>query len=230
MNISKRLLAVSALSALVSSSAMAHEAGSWIFRAGIGTVAPDSDNLVLPDFPAAGIVSTVEVDDGTSLTLSGTYMFTPNWAFDILASWPFSHDIDLTVVDTGPSGSTTSLKIGETDHLPPTFSVQYHFLPDAVFQPYVGAGFNYTTLFNTDVTAELTDLLGVTSLDLDDSFGLALQLGADWNLDNNWLINFDLRYIDIETDAEVSDGTTTAEVGTVAIDPYVFAINVGYRF
>ena len=230
MRFSKHLLAATALLAFAASPAMAYEQGTWVLRAGVGTVAPDSDNLVLPDFPAAGNTSTVEVDDGTSLTLSATYMFTPNWAFDILVAYPFSHDINLSVVDTATGSSVTSFKAAETEHLPPTFSLQYHFLPDAAFQPYVGAGVNYTTFFSTDVTQDTTNALGVTSLDLDDSFGLALQLGADWTFDNNWLINFDFRYIDIETDATVSDGTTSAEVGTVAIDPYVYSINIGYRF
>ena len=206
--------------------ASAHEQGSWILRAGVGTVAPDSNNLVLPDFPAGGINTTVNVDDGTSLTLTGTYMFRENWAFDILAAWPFTHDISITVVDTVPPGSTASLEIAETDHLPPTFSLQYHFLPEGKFQPYVGAGLNYTTFFSTDVTQDFTDLLGVTKLDLDDSFGLAMQLGADIELSNDWLINFDLRYISIETDAKV-DGT---KIGTVDINPWVYAIAVGRRF
>jgi outer membrane protein len=230
MRISKHLLAAAALLAFAVSPAMAYEKGDWILRAGVGTVAPDSDNLVLPDFPADGINTTVEVDDGTSLTLMGTYMFTDNWAFDILAAWPFSHDINIKVVDTLPPGSTTGLKIAETEHLPPTFSIQYHFLPDSAFQPYVGAGVNWTTFLSTDVTQEFTDLLGVTSLDLDDSFGLALQLGADWVFGNNWLVNVDFRWINIETDATISDGTTSTEIGTVAIDPYVYSINIGYRF
>ena len=162
MKSSKYLLAAGALLALVASPALAYEAGTWVLRAGVGVVAPDSDNLVLdPD-------TIVNVDDGTSLTLMGTYMFSPNWAFDVLASWPFNHDIKLGGV-----------KIAETDHLPPTFSLQYHFLPDSNFQPYAGAGVNYTTFFSTDITQTLTDLTGITNIDLDDSFGLALQLGAD---------------------------------------------------
>jgi outer membrane protein len=206
--------------------ASAYEQGTWILRAGVGTVAPESNNLVLPDFPAGGINTTVKVDDGTSLTLTGTYMFRKHWGFDILASWPFTHDISITVVDTLPPGSTASLEIAETDHLPPTFSLQYHFLPDSKFQPYVGAGLNYTTFFSTDVTQDFTDLLGVTKLDLDDSFGLAMQLGADFEFGNNWLINFDVRYINIETDAKL-DG---AKIGTVDINPWVYAIALGRRF
>jgi len=228
MKSSKYLLAAGALLALVASPALAYEAGTWVLRAGVGVVAPDSDNLVIDD----GIdTTTIDVDDGTSLTLMGTYMFTPNWGFDVLASWPFNHDINVSITDNADPGfNPLSAKIGETDHLPPTFSIQYHFLPDGTLQPYVGAGLNYTTFFNTDVEQVLTDLTGVTDIDLDDSFGLALQLGADWTFGNRWLVNFDLRYIDIESDLTVSDGVDSAELGTVKIDPWVYSINLGYSF
>ena len=141
------------------------------------------------------------------------------WHWSHRLRWPFNHDIKLG-----------DAKIAETDHLPPTFSLQYHFLPDSTFQPYAGAGLNYTTFFSTDVTQTLTDLTGITDIDLDDSFGLSLQLGADWTFGNNWLLNFDLRWIDIESDLTASDGVDSAELGTVAIDPWVYSINIGYSF
>ena len=225
MRISKSVLAATALLAFAASPAMAYEQGTWVLRAGVGVVSPDSGNLVIDD----GVTTTtIDVDDGTSLTLSATYMFTPNWGFDILAAWPFKHDINLSVVDNvDPGFNPASIKAAETEHLPPTFSIQYHFLPDADFQPFFGVGLNYTTFFGTDVTQDLIDAAGIVDLSLDDSFGLALQLGADWNFDNNWLVNFDVRYIDIETDATASDGTASAEIGTVAIDPFVYSINIG---
>jgi outer membrane protein len=223
MKSSKYLLAAGALLALV-----AYEAGTWVLRAGVGVVAPDSDNLVVDD----GVETiTVNVDDGTSLTLMGTYMFSPNWGFDILASWPFKHDINVSIIDNvDPTFDPISAKVAETEHLPPTFSLQYHFLPDSTFQPYVGAGVNYTTFFSTDVTQTLTDLTGITDIDLDDSFGLALQFGGDFLLGDRWLINVDVRWIDIESDLTVSDGLVSAEFGTVKIDPWVYSVNLGFRF
>ena len=80
MKSSKYLLAAGALLALVASPALAYEAGTWVLRAGVGVVAPDSDNLVVDDGTTR---ITINVDDGTSLTLMGTYMFTRNWGFDI---------------------------------------------------------------------------------------------------------------------------------------------------
>lgn len=227
MKTSKYLLAAGALLALVASPALAYEAGTWVLRAGVGVVAPDSDNFVLDDGTAT---TTVTVDDGTSLTLTGTYMISPNWAIDILASWPFNHDINASIIDNvDPGFDPVSAKIGETDHLPPTFSLQYHFLPDGTFQPYVGAGVNYTTFFSTKVTQALIDL-GVDDISLDDSFGLALQFGGDFLLGDRWLLNVDVRWIDIESDLDVTVAGQTGELGTVKIDPWVYSLDLGYRF
>jgi len=227
------------VAAMVSTPVSAHEAGEWILRAGIGQVAPKSGNLRLPgDIDVGGGLTlqnaSVEVDSGTSLVLSGTYMFTRNWALDILASAPFKHDIDVkaTITD-GASSETGVVPLGETSHLPPTVSVQYHFAPTAEFQPYAGIGVNWTTFFSEDVTSDAA-AVGFQDLKLDDSFGLAAQVGADWKLGDKWLVNLDVRYINIETDATVTldDGTgpVTGEIGTVDINPWVYSINVGYRF
>lgn len=225
------------LSIALAATAFAHEAGQWIVRAGVGTVMPKSNNLTLPEIslPPLTINADVEVDDGTSLTLTGTYMFTQNWGFEILAAWPFKHDIDLEAsIFDGTSTTSGKVPFGEVKHLPPTFSVQYHFLPDAQFQPFVGLGLNYTTFMSEKLEQDVIDA-GITDFSLDDSFGLAAQVGADWMINEQWLVNFDLRWIDIDADLDgtVDDGVNppaTAGLGTVEIDPWVFAINVGYRF
>ncbi len=182
-------------------SALAAESGEWLVRAGPYMVNPKSDN---------GVV--VDVDDAVGLGFNFTYRFTPNWAIEVLAAAPFTHDINLI---GGP-------KVGETKHLPPTISLQYHFATEGKFHPYVGAGVNYTLFFDDKAVGPLAG----SDLSLDDSFGLAAQLGADFDLNETWFLNIDLRYIEIETDAKL-DGSplTTAE-----IDPFVAGIAIGMRF
>lgn len=230
------VLASLLLSIALATPALAHDAGTWILRGGAGIVMPKDNNLTLPEITIAPLTinATVQVDDGTSLTLSGTYMFTENWAFDILAAYPFKHDIDLdATISDGVTTESGSVPFGEVKHLPPTFSVQYHFSPQANFQPFVGLGLNYTTFSGEKLNQDVVDA-GITNFSLDDSFGVAVQLGADWLLSGAWLVNFDLRWINIESDltATVDDGTgpVTGELGTVKIDPWVFAVNLGYRF
>ena len=232
----KRSLIVSTFAVLgvaLAGPAVSHEAGQWIFRGGVGQVAPKSNNLSETVEDAGTTIGVaLDVDSGTSLTLMGTYMFTPNWALDVLASWPFKHDINGAIsIDDGIDPPLSfSTKIAEVEHLPPTVSVQYHFLPDAQFQPYVGLGVNFTTFTSekfTDIVIDGENLgtLG-DDLSLDDSFGLAAQLGADWMFNEQWGVNFDVRWINIESDLTV-DGL---DVGTVKIDPWVYSVNLSYRF
>ena len=199
---SKTLLcALLLLGAFAGNPALAMDQGDWLMRFGLTNVDPKSNN-----HPA------VSVDSAVSLTLNFTYMMTDNWGVELLAAYPSEHDISLI---GGP-------KVGSTKHLPPTVSLQYHFLPDSKFQPYVGLGVNYTTFFSEKLYGPLEG----ASLNLDDSWGFAGQIGADIMLNEKWFLNLDLRYIDIETDASVNG----EPFGTVAIDPWVYGANVGFRF
>jgi outer membrane protein len=205
--------------ALIALPAQAYEKGDWIFRAGVGMVDPQGTAATFTD-PDLGS-AFIEVDSGTALTLTGAYFFSPNWSFEVLAASPFKHDVKLGATGLAPE------KIGEVQQLPPTFSFQYHFMPDSKFRPYVGLGLNYTTFFSEELIPELSDQ-GL-SLSVDDSFGAAIQLAADVALNDKWLLNFDLRWISLEADAKLSDGVDTE---TIALDisPLVYSINVGYRF
>ena len=118
------LLAVLAAMA-VGQDAMAREQGDWMFRFGASLVDPKSNNHPI-----------VDVDDAWSATFNLGYMMTDNWAIELLAAYPFEHDIYL---------KGTNTKVAETKHLPPTLSLQYHFTTQGRFKPYLGAGINYTT-------------------------------------------------------------------------------------
>jgi outer membrane protein len=204
MKFVKSTLLVAATAAVVvfSAAANAHEKGDWLLRIGVGNVDPKSNN---------GQVASV--DSGTALVFNGTYFFTPNIGFEILAATPFSHDIKL---------ASDGTKVGETKHLPPTFSLQYHFATGGAFKPYVGAGLNYTLFFDEDTTGPLAG----SSLKLDDSVGLAAQLGADFDVSDRMFLNFDVRWIDINTDAEL-DGSPLEKV---EIDPMVYSLTLGWKF
>ena len=202
--------------ALVTLPAQAYEQGDWVIRGGIGMVSPESTAYTdsIEDL-------RISVDDGTSAVISGTYMFAPNWGFDILASWPFSHDIM-----AGPVDGSAELKIGETKHLPPTFSLQYHFAPDAKFAPYAGLGLNYTLFFDEELDQ---NLFPGTDLSIDGSFGVAAQIGADIELSEGWALNFDIRYISIAPDVTLS-GAGESDTIEIDINPMVYSLNLVFVF
>jgi len=184
------------LTATFANTAMAVEKGDWLVRFGVSNVNPKSDNHPV-----------VSVDDAFSFTTNVAYMFTDNLSVEVLAAYPFEHDI-----------TAGGAKVASTKHLPPTVSVQYHFMPGNAFKPYVGLGVNYTMFFSTKSS------LG--NLDLGNSWGLAGELGVDMMLSDNWFLNASFRYIDIETKARL-DG---ASLGKVAIDPMVYGLHLGLKF
>jgi outer membrane protein len=92
------------------------------------------------------------------------------------------------------------------------------------------------TMFSSEkLTSDAQDLfeaLGLTNakLSLDTSTGVAAQIGADFNFSGSWLLNADIRYIDIGTKATVKGDEGKLSLGTVNIDPLVYSLMVGYRF
>lgn len=205
--------------ALVAASplASAYEQGQWLARFGYATVAPDSTS-------DSALGDIVEVDDSASLGVSATRLLTPSIGIEVLGALPFSHDLEGT-------GALAGVDIGETKHLPPTVSLQWYPATGAKLQPYLGVGLNYTVFFDTETTPALdTTLGGNTRIELDDSFGLALQAGLDYALGDKWLLNAAVWNIDIDTEADVKVNGSTAVVVDVAIDPWVYMIGAGYRF
>mgnify|MGYP000869515177 FL=1 len=208
LKIAKTALSMALVGGLLGGIAQAYEAGNWLFRIGAYGVFPESDNMT----NVLGTGATLDADNGYTLGFNFTYMVTPNIGIELLAALPFKHDITL-------SGAGT---VAETDQLPPTLTVQYHFMPENTIRPYVGLGLNYTTFFNTDTKGALAG----ANLELDDSWGVAGQLGVDIDVAPNWFVNADLRYIGISTDATLNG----VGIGTVDINPWVLGLTVGTRF
>ena len=224
----KTLLALAVLSSIsLSSFAVDYKAGDIVVRGGATMVNPDSGkaNVGLNGDESAGL--QVSVDDNTQLGLNALYFFDKNWAVELLAATPFTHDI--TVHDKNAVLGVDGVKLAEVTHLPPTISAIYYFDTQSNFKPYVGAGINYTIFFEEEFEAAPKSL-GFSDLSLDSSFGLALQVGADYYFDNNWHVNASVRYIDIETDATFKVGGTVNGTADVAIDPMVYSLMIGYKF
>lgn len=211
---------------LVATSLPAHEAGDWFVRGGLALVAPDASStpLVLDGGAIAG--SAADVDDNTQLGITLVRMLSDNWGLELLASTPFSHDISAA---TGVLG-LGEVDAGNTHHLPPTLSLQYYpATSDSAWQPYVGVGVNYTIFFDESVAGQLEGVLGSGQLSLDNSVGLAVQLGVDYHYNDTWFANLGVWWADIDTDAEFSFGTSRLTT-EVEIDPFVYSLTLGYKF
>lgn len=188
---------VAACAALAPASTYAQDSGNWIVRA--RALYLDSAN-----------------DDSTGLDLSVnnkwfpevdvSYFFTPNFALELILTYPQKHDVE--------AGGT---KIGTLKQLPPTLTAQYHFTGMPV-RPYVGAGINYTHFSDVDLPPGVT----IDS----SSWGFALQAGLDYPIGGGWLLNLDVKKVQIGTTVKAGG----ASLGDFDVDPWLFSIGVGYRF
>ena len=205
--------------AAIAAPSMAQEPGNWIVRGRVIHVTPNDRSGEVTTLAGSG----VGVGDDTTAELDITYMLRPNWGLELILGTT-QHDL------TGKGTIANLGKIGKTALLPPTLTLQYHFTPKADVRPYAGIGVNYSKFYNEKSTNSLdTGLGGPTNINLDDSWGLAAQAGVDVGLKNDWFVNFDLKYIQIETKATLVTGSTTRTVD-VDINPWVFGIGIGKRF
>ena len=209
----KIVLAALVAAAFAPSFAMA-EAGDFVVRARIANVSPDEDsNVVVGGTPSGEL----KVDSNTIPEIDFSYYVTKNIAVELILATGTRHDVKL-------SNAGTSTPLGSVNLLPPTLTVQWHFNPDQMIDPYVGAGVNYTLFMDKSLT-----LPGVTPTPITvdrSSFGAALQAGVDINLKDGWLINADVKKVWIDTDVKLAG----AKIDSLDIDPWIFGIGIGKKF
>jgi outer membrane protein len=202
MIIKQSLIALSAAAALAAAlPAQAQDTGNWIVRG--RAVHLDSANK-----DSTGLGLTINNKVLPELDIS--YFLSPNLAAELILTVPQKQ----TVHSTAVGGD-----IGTFKHLPPTLTVQYHFTGLGGFRPYVGAGLNYTNISSVSI---LNGAVGLKH----NSFGLAAQLGADIPVGGGWLLNADLKKVQIGTNVYLSG----ADKGKFKVDPLLFGLGLGKRF
>jgi outer membrane protein len=88
----------------------------------------------------------------------------------------------------------------------------------------VGAGVNFTNI--SSVTWTRRRRAGRVLNLKRNSYGLALQVGVDVPLGGGWLLNVDVKKVQIKTNVP----PTAPSVGTFKVDPLLFSVGVGKRF
>ncbi len=178
------------------------QAGPWSARLAatwLETV-DDSTNPAVP----------VTIEDKLIPELDISYAFDANWSAELVLTIPQEHSVK--------SGGT---RLGSFKHLPPTLLAKYTFDPIGGFRPYVGAGVNFTLIFDDDLS------VGGTRLKLDGfSVGPAAQAGVDWALNDTWTLNLDVKRAMLRTDVKAGGATITE----ARLDPWLWSVGLRYAF
>lgn len=210
-------LAAAFLAAAIATPAQA-EQGDVLLRARGILVAPTEESGgIEPTFPG----EEVSVSNSFAPELDVSYFLTDNLALELIAATT-KHDVN------GKGALEPIGELADTWVLPPTLTLQYHFAPKSKIRPYVGAGLNYTLFYSEDASGDLEDAIGETDVNLEDSFGFALQAGVDFDLSDKIFLNLDVKYIDIDTKAKLATGQLENRV-KVSLDPIVFGVGLGIK-
>src|SRR3972149_93425 len=210
----KRVLMVMAASVLFTSSNVFAEDSNWMVRlraVRLGRVT-ESDAIGALAVPANGI----HLEDKVVPEVDISYFFTRNIAAELILTYPQKHTVRVTQSAAVPP----AFDAGSLRELPPTLTLQYHFMPDAQFRPYVGAGFNYTTFSKVDL-APLNAVTGGNNTIDRSNLGGALQVGFDYKVGANSYINLDIKKLYIKTDLTNS---ALGKLSTITGDPLLVGI------
>lgn len=197
----KILVAALAAAGLLSVTVAQADEGSFMVRARALHLNFDNGQNSLP--------VKVEADDRWIPEVDFSYFFTPNFAAELVLTYPQKVDIKV--------GGT---KQGTIKALPPSLMLQYHVTQLGAFKPYVGLGVNYTIFSDRD-----NILNGAAEVE-HASVGLAGQIGFDYMFSKNWGLNLDVKYIQMDTDVKVG-GT---KIGKLDLNPITAGVGVSYRF
>jgi outer membrane protein len=231
----KSLLVVALLSAFAPMLAHA-EAGDIVVRMRATNVNPNTKSSLGETTDAAYTAGTalslygsatadLQVGKNTIPELDISYYLTKNIAAELILAVGTRHSVNVSA-GTNPA---VNPELGKVNLLPPTLTAQWHFNPDQTIDPYVGAGAAFVLGLDRKLTA--TTVSAAYPIRIDRSaFGGVLQAGFDVNLQDKWLINFDVKKIWVNTDVKLDLGGGYKKIDNLDLNPLVVSIGIGKKF
>lgn len=186
--------------------------GDWLSKDRFQVRARMIDILADGNGVVSGTTLGTDVNNAVVPEIDLTYFLTKNVSAELIAATA-QHKV-----------KAGGLDLGDTWILPPTLTLQYHFMPDEKFNPYVGAGLNYSMFYGEDSGT------GFNNLDVKGGLGYAVQAGFDYWLNDHWGLNVDAKYVKLNVDVNVNQGTTALHANGVDLDPLIIGAGVSYRF
>lgn len=168
--------------------------------------------------------------------LDFTYFFDRHFAAELILGTT-RHKVSTTSSDLTAIGGANSANVdlGKVWLLPPTLTLQYHY-PVGIFNPYIGAGVNYTIFYSVDNGPVVKDV------SYKNKVAFAAQAGFDIDISKRFFINADLKKLFLSTTTTV-DASNLTPAGSpelapvlsniqadVKINPWLLGVGIGYKF
>lgn len=202
----------------------AQEAGDIQLRAFVTGVLPQDGEITDVRIDNLGVPAGTQtsVTDSVVPTIAAEYFVADNFSIETICCIT-PHDV------RGEGALAGADVIDNAIVLPATVTAKYHFDLGGI-KPYLGAGPVYFFFFGEDVGTDAA-ALGITDADLSDEFGVALQAGADIDLnDTGLMLSLDAKKYFIDTTATFRDNSGILLQTEHRLDPWVISAGLGLRF
>lgn len=229
------LLSASVAAALVLGASSSAFAQATTIKLGFLNAEPNSSATAIngPFSPVDAL--SLKVKSKSTLFFSASRDITDNWDVELSAGLPPTHDVAVVVLKPAslpPSVAAQDGAIGaKVRQVAPTLFANYKFGDKASqIRPFVGVGVNYTVFDKADSTS-VGDAIngGPTTLKLEDSVGLALQVGITAKLGGAWSITGALATAQVKTKL-LTNTLGIERRADIKFSPTVFIVSAGYSF
>ncbi len=231
----KKIFLSASVAALALAASGAALAQSTTLKLGFVNIEPNSSATAVSGPLTPTDTLSLKVQSQSTLFFSAAREIDQHWEAELALGVPPTHDVTVVVLNPNKLPGSVAAFDGavgaKVRQIAPTLFANYRFGDNtSQIRPFVGIGVNYTVFDKAESTA-VNDAIngGPTTLKLDDSIGLALQLGVTAKLGGPWSLT------GVWSTAQVKTKLTTNTYGLersadITFHPSVFTIAVGYSF
>jgi len=164
---------------------------------------------------------TLNLESGLGIEFDATLMFSDLFGVE-LSIGTSVHRLKFS------SGDLDTIDAGRLWLLPLTAIAQYHHPIYGPWDPYVGLGITWAAPFYKE-SGDASDA-GIEDMEFDGGPAFAARIGVNYQMDNRWYANVDLRYSGTSVDAQVRTDEGDLPTVTLDIKPLVISLGFGYKF
>lgn len=200
----------------------------------------------------------LEVQPQTAFIFSIARSFGDNWEGELLLGFPPEHKVKMRVNNpqvkqlaaldpTGPlpTGVTPGAvlvykhinsydgkSVATLTQIAPTAFINYRFgTAQSAWRPYVGVGVNFTHVKPEPTSAgESFYNDGKVRTKVSDSWGLALQAGVSYHIDDKWLISASYATAQVSNKIQIQTDSGATQYGKYKFNPSIWMLTVGRKF
>lgn len=195
----------------------------------------------------------LEVQPQTAFIFSIARSFGDNWEAEVLLGFPPKHDVKMRMNNAAVKKGAADYAAGDRslpsvvyNHInsydgkvvatltqfAPTAFVNYKFgTSQSTWRPYVGVGVNFTHVKPEPTSAgESFYNDGKVKTKVSDSWGLALQVGMNYHIDEQWLISASYATAQVANNIEIQTASGATQYGKYKFNPSIWMFTVGRKF